>query len=52
MTRNCPTASAMEISQQVRDYAKEKGLDTQEAVEAGLLEKSGEFREGGAEIYR
>ena len=40
----------IEISQQLRDFAKEKGLDAEKAVEAGLLEKSDEFGEAGGEI--
>jgi phosphomethylpyrimidine synthase len=41
----------MEITQQIRDFAKEKGLDTEEAVEAGLTSKSEEFADAGGEIY-
>ena len=41
----------MEITQQIRDFAKEKGLDTEEAVAAGLTSKSDEFKEAGGEIY-
>ena len=41
----------MEITQQLRDFAKEKGLDTEEAIAAGLVGKSDEFTEGGAELY-
>ncbi len=51
MSRICAPASPMEITQQVRDYAKEKGLDTEEAVAAGLTSKSDEFSEAGGEIY-
>ncbi len=47
-----PKFCSMEITQQVRDYAKAKGLDTEEAVAAGLREKSSEFKDGGAEIYK
>jgi phosphomethylpyrimidine synthase len=43
-----PKFCSMEITQQVRQYAKEKGLETREAVEAGMREKSAEF---GGEIY-
>lgn len=46
-----PTASSMEITQQLREFAKEKGLDTEEAVAAGLTSKSDEFTEAGGEIY-
>ncbi len=34
----------MELTQQVRDYARDKGLDDQSAVRAGMEEKSVEFR--------
>jgi phosphomethylpyrimidine synthase len=41
----------MKITQEVRDYASQQGLEEQAAVEAGLREKAEEFRQGGAEIY-
>ena len=41
----------MEITQQLRDFAKDKGLDTEEAIAAGLTSKSDEFSEAGGEIY-
>jgi phosphomethylpyrimidine synthase len=43
-----PKFCSMEITQQVRQYAKEKGLETRAAVEAGMKEKSAEF---AGEIY-
>ncbi len=46
-----PKFCSMEISQQLREFAEEKGLDTEEAVEAGLLEQSKAFEEAGGEIY-
>ncbi|HVS13853.1 MAG TPA: phosphomethylpyrimidine synthase ThiC [Thermoanaerobaculia bacterium] len=46
-----PKFCSMEITQQIRDYAKEHGLETAEAVEAGMREKSAEFQEEGAELY-
>ena len=46
-----PKFCSMEITQQIRDFAKEKGLDTEEAVTAGLTSKSDEFTEAGGEIY-
>ncbi len=46
-----PKFCSMEITQQVRDYAKEQGLDTEEAIAAGLTSKSKEFEEAGGEIY-
>jgi phosphomethylpyrimidine synthase len=43
----------MKISQDVRDYAARKGIgDLDAALENGLSDKAGEFRETGAEIYR
>ena len=51
MNGSCPRTCSMEITQQLREFAKEKGLDTQEAVEAGLTKKSEEFEEAGGEIY-
>jgi phosphomethylpyrimidine synthase len=41
----------MKITQDVRDYAAQKGLDTVQALEAGLQEKAVEFKQQGAEIY-
>jgi phosphomethylpyrimidine synthase len=35
----------MELTQQLRDFAAEKGLSEEEAVAAGLAEKAQEFRE-------
>ena len=46
-----PKFCSMEITQQIRDYAAEKGLDDAEAVEAGLQEKAGEFKKAGGEVY-
>jgi phosphomethylpyrimidine synthase len=51
MGRICQTECGMEITQQIRDFAKEKGLDTEEAVAAGLTSKSDEFADAGGEIY-
>ncbi|HEY5108392.1 MAG TPA: phosphomethylpyrimidine synthase ThiC [Acidimicrobiales bacterium] len=47
-----PKFCSMRISQDVRDYAEGKGMDLATAVEIGLKEKSAEFREAGAEVYR
>jgi len=46
-----PHFCSMQITQDVRAYAAQKGLDTAAALEAGLQEKAEEFREKGAEIY-
>ena len=39
-----PKFCSMEITQQVRQYAASKGLETREAVEAGMREKAGGVR--------
>jgi phosphomethylpyrimidine synthase len=46
-----PKFCSMELTQQLRDYAAEKGLEGDDAVQEGLEEKSKEFRESGGEIY-
>ena len=45
-----PKFCSMEITQQIRDFAAERGVGEQEAVRTGLDEKSAEFRER-REIY-
>jgi phosphomethylpyrimidine synthase len=47
-----PHFCSMKITQDVRDYAKEHGVEESAALDAGMAEKAKEFREGGAEIYR
>ncbi|MDZ4860422.1 MAG: phosphomethylpyrimidine synthase ThiC [Candidatus Hydrogenedentes bacterium] len=46
-----PKFCSMEITQQIRDYAKELGVDTDIAQAEGMNEMAGRFRDGGAEIY-
>jgi phosphomethylpyrimidine synthase len=46
-----PKFCSMKITQDIREYAKEKGLDTEEALQKGLEEKAQEFRETGGKIY-
>ena len=46
-----PHFCSMKITQDVRDYAAQKHLAEQEAIEVGLKEKSQEFRQTGGEIY-
>jgi phosphomethylpyrimidine synthase len=46
-----PHFCSMKITQEVRDYAVEKGLEAKEALTAGMKEKADEFRRKGAEIY-
>jgi phosphomethylpyrimidine synthase len=41
----------MKITQDVREYAKSRGLEEAAALEAGLEEKSAEFRQGGSKVY-
>ena len=46
-----PKFCSMKITQEVREYAAQKGLDERAAVEAGMAGKSAEFKAGGGEIY-
>ncbi|MFP6873106.1 MAG: phosphomethylpyrimidine synthase ThiC [Verrucomicrobiales bacterium] len=46
-----PTFCSMKISDEVRQYAAENGLDTEEAIAAGMQEKAKEFADSGGEIY-
>ena len=47
-----PQFCSMKITQDVRDYAAEHGVGTEDALAAGMAEKSAEFRAQGAEVYR
>jgi phosphomethylpyrimidine synthase len=47
-----PHFCSMKITQDVRDYAEQVGVEAQAALEKGMEEKSREFVEQGAEIYR
>jgi len=47
-----PKFCSMKITQDVRDYAKEKGLDEKTAIEAGMSEMSQVFVEAGSELYQ
>jgi phosphomethylpyrimidine synthase len=46
-----PKFCSMKITQDIRDYAAAKGLDSAAAIDQGMAEKADEFRESGAEIY-
>ena len=46
-----PHFCSMKISQDVREYAAEKGLSEAGALTAGMEEKSKQFLEEGADIY-
>ena len=48
-----PKFCSMKITQDVRDYAKEHGLNVEDGVlDQGMQEKAEEFRTSGGEIYR
>ncbi|MFA6082849.1 phosphomethylpyrimidine synthase ThiC [Mucilaginibacter sp.] len=46
-----PNFCSMKITQDVRDYAKEKGMGEDDALARGMEEKSKEFLKKGSEIY-
>jgi phosphomethylpyrimidine synthase len=46
-----PHFCSMKITQEVRRFAEEKGLEEQEALEEGMKEKAEAFKEAGSEIY-
>ncbi len=47
-----PHFCSMQLTQELRDYARRHGLDEREALEKGMAEKADEFRRSGAELYR
>ena len=47
-----PHFCSMKITQDVREYAAQKELDEQAALQAGMKEKAAEFVAAGAEIYQ
>jgi phosphomethylpyrimidine synthase len=47
-----PHFCSMKITEDVRAYAEKQGMDESAALEKGMEEKSKEFVEAGAEIYR
>ncbi|SFS74318.1 hydroxymethylpyrimidine synthase [Zhouia amylolytica] len=46
-----PNFCSMKITQDVRNYAKEHGLEDEKALEEGMKKKSEEFKEKGSEVY-
>ncbi|MFN2614809.1 MAG: phosphomethylpyrimidine synthase ThiC [Actinomycetota bacterium] len=46
-----PHFCSMRITQDVREYAKQHGLDETRVLEAGLKEKAEEFRRTGSTVY-
>jgi phosphomethylpyrimidine synthase len=47
-----PHFCSMKITQDVREYAAQKGLEEQAALAAGMQEKADEFKKTGAKIYQ
>ncbi len=47
-----PHFCSMKITEDVRAYAAQKGIDEPSALESGMNEKSEEFKKQGLEIYR
>lgn len=47
-----PKFCSMRISQDIRNYAKENKLDTDEAIQKGMEEKAEEFKKTGGSIYQ
>jgi phosphomethylpyrimidine synthase len=47
-----PKFCSMRISQDIRNYAKENKLNTNEAIEKGMKEKATEFKQSGGNIYQ
>ena len=47
-----PKFCSMRISEDVRRYAAEQGLAEADAIERGMQEKSREFSEQGASLYK
>jgi phosphomethylpyrimidine synthase len=46
-----PHFCSMKITQDVRDYAAQKGLEEEAALQAGMKEKAEEFKKSGSQIY-
>ena len=47
-----PHFCSMKITQDVRNYAAKLNIEPEEALKAGMAEKSTEFRFGGAQVYK
>jgi len=47
-----PHFCSMKITQDVRDYAAQKGLDEERAIAVGMKEKAEEFKRSGGKIYQ
>ncbi|MBT3366311.1 MAG: phosphomethylpyrimidine synthase ThiC [Nitrospina sp.] len=46
-----PHFCSMKITQDVRDYAEQKGMEEKQALDEGMKEMSESFKEKGSEIY-
>lgn len=46
-----PKFCSMRITQDIREYAAQNGLETTEAIEAGMKEKAEAFKAAGSSIY-
>jgi len=47
-----PKFCSMRISQDIRNYAKDKDMNTTEAIHKGMQEKAEEFKKAGSQIYQ
>ncbi len=47
-----PKFCSMKITQDVRDYAAEHGVDVEAAIPEGMRAKAEQFRHGGGELYQ
>lgn len=47
-----PKFCSMKISHEIREYAHEKGVSEEKAIDEGLKEKAKEFTESGSRLYR
>jgi phosphomethylpyrimidine synthase len=47
-----PHFCSMKITEDVRQYAREKAMDDQTALEVGMKEKADEFKKSGMKIYQ
>ncbi len=47
-----PKFCSMEITQQIRDFARDHGLDEQQALQAAMRERSEAFRKSGLKLYQ
>ena len=47
-----PKFCAMKITQDVREYARDRGVGVETAFDKGMEEKSQEFRDAGSKIYQ